>query len=456
MNCERVKCLIGVHDELDLPTTRALQEHIGNCESCREHWLAEGQFRQLMARRPLPPLPEPARQRVLLAVPQHDWRWLRLRLKLLRWAPRLAATVALVAGSAFVARELATRGAPAVGVDPTPVAQPSPPIGLAEVIDLHPTAVAQGEAKLSRSSGAVRVPAPLRPSDGASVPVPRPAAAATPVSEPIAPTPDTAALGGAGRPPTEQAEPPSNEPPGEHGGGHPLPTARPSDTLVPTAQQSDTPIPTAPPIDTPVSTATKTFTPTWSLVLEAWPDLAGGDAACPGCDLALDDRDQAAASRRPIGPALVEVHTLAGGARMPVFEGYLLPEADGAARARVTTSLPPPYEVTFLGALDGFSLCPADTPLKSVDADAWAPGEARAVPFYVWAGCQPPTPTPAATATSVPLPTPTSATSLTLATIPPASLTLALTPIPSPVPTSGTVIRPSIPRPGPADPGAGR
>ena len=41
MNCERVQYLIGVHDELDPPTVRALREHVSTCPDCLDSWLAE-------------------------------------------------------------------------------------------------------------------------------------------------------------------------------------------------------------------------------------------------------------------------------------------------------------------------------------------------------------------------------------------------------------------------------
>lgn len=123
MKCDRAQVLIGVFDELDAPTRRALHEHVTGCRACTAAWVAEDAFRAVVAA--LPPPPETASDRLaaLLAVPRTvDPRWWRWRWLAERVAPLLVAGAVIVGGAGWLVRSRSTDAPPPTVVAPGGVA----------------------------------------------------------------------------------------------------------------------------------------------------------------------------------------------------------------------------------------------------------------------------------------------------------------------------------------------
>ncbi|MFQ5459363.1 MAG: zf-HC2 domain-containing protein, partial [Anaerolineae bacterium] len=68
MNCDRVRRLLGVFDEMDRATREAVQQHMAGCGECAMAWADELEFRRLMASR-RHPAASPKARTALLAIP---------------------------------------------------------------------------------------------------------------------------------------------------------------------------------------------------------------------------------------------------------------------------------------------------------------------------------------------------------------------------------------------------
>ncbi len=433
MNCERVQCLIGVHEELDAPTLRLLKDHISTCDECREAWLAEVEFRRLMAARPEAPAVSGPRLAAWLAIPAQSYKLLAAKMLIGKLGVPLLIAGVFATGAVYVAVSGPPGGqwtrdepqvvksgeevGPAAGVrasgerqsvsaredsqgilgGPTSLAaaQGSATRAATEELSDGSTGAGPGSERLRQPELAATQLARLAP----TVSAPGRPASAAPTADALTPPDSAAATQTYVEPPT--SVPPTSVPPTEKS----VPDStnvpsQPAPSLAPaTASREATEVPATAEVG-PTSVAASTATPsaavTRTLVIEAWADLVGGsDPTCPGCDGEVDDRDAAAAADTPLGGVLVEVQSLADGERVPLFEGYLGHEGDGVHRSRVETTLPGPYEITLLGALDGYKLCPFDRPQKVIELTESA-GDTTVVTFHLWIGCVPPTLTPAA------------------------------------------------------------
>jgi hypothetical protein len=373
MKCDRARLLIGVHDELDQPALRALQAHLRVCPGCRTDWLDEEAFRRQVAGRPPAPAPSPGHEVRLLAIPTRNLGYVRWRLALGRLGPAAIAVLILAIGLLWLAQ---VRQEP-----PGAAERPLPP----EVIVAAATPIArQGAVTRQRApllEAAVPPAAAPAPAVGlAAAPAPQVSLIAAAVAAPLSPGAFQAPDPRADAAPAPAAAPPSSGPAG--GPAIPPPTS----------------VAATPTVAPPSPTAA---TPTWSILVEVYPDVAGGEVRCPGCDRRYEEADRRQWAQRAPGAVLLEVLALGEGYQ-PLFEEWVGPEADGVVRRRLQLAVPPPYQVAFVDAQDeAYELCPRDQAVKVVTPADLVAGEA-VLAFWLWAPECRPAPEPTATPGTAP------------------------------------------------------
>lgn len=344
MNCERARLLMGVIDEIDEPTRRALRAHVNGCAHCFDEWLAEREFRYLLARRP--PAPPPSRQQMerLLAVPRHDLTALRVRLMVGRAAPLLAGVLVL-GGALLLATHLTGRAR-----------QPEPSQDSAQVLAIAP---------YGPSNGSPTVVARIRPP---SASFPQPPRTTPPLRIAAAPASGTPATDAPVRPaplppPSATALPAPTWTMATHlGSAVTLPPPRPAAaTSLPSPSEPSAPPnvpPTPPPTMAPSPTPPNAPVGPWTLDVRVSGEAPGDP---------------------PAGTVLIQIDAVASGERewAPLYEVVVAFDADGVAVAHYRSSAAPPFAVSVIGLdrVPGFAPCPGQTSVRDVttasfDADS--------------------------------------------------------------------------------------
>jgi hypothetical protein len=333
VNCDHVRVYLGVADELDEPTRRAVETHVRDCSGCARAWSDELEFRRLMSTR-RPPEVAPDRRFALLAVPPPGYAALRMRL-LARWmAPAIAAATLAFGGSWWALHRQPPRVAPSA--EPLAAALPTAVLRQAPVRLLS----AETEAGVTPPDRLARADdsgsAPLAPAS------PRQAAPASP-SGPVEPPPlepSQPVLAAAEALPDGASDPgdESGQPGPSSGGDEPLPEATPADEPPPTAEPTEPPQPVM-------------------LRVIAVTDLAGGDGPCSGCDgITAEDAD--AARDHPLGKVVVAIASVgADGRAGPATQLTLAAEDHGTAFLDIPLDRAGSYTVTLVSAEGGFTLC---------------------------------------------------------------------------------------------------
>lgn len=403
MRCDQARVLIGVRDELDAPTRRALQAHVESCRACAEVWLEEAEFMRLMATRSSPP-PSPRLEAQLLAVPARDLALARLRAQAARIGPPTLLVLGLALGAFWTVQHFTgpedgggansrtvalAPDAPgtAQGSQPGPASRAPAPQAAAgpAVIARQRTVDLSGAVDLGSAAGQARL------------------AAAAPETAPGSRLGDRPAAGSI----TGRRGVPGSLPPPFAAGSvfEPSPTALLA-TAAPGRASAGVP-PPADPTAVPRSPDPSTAPPasptaaTWQLDLKVLLDD-------PGADLTGTE-------------VVVQIETQVDGTWATLYEEPLV-FAGSLAEDAPRLNHPPPYEVELFAALPGYALCPGESRTRTVDAGILADrrGEIR---FHL---CAQPTPVPEATGSATAGP-PAPATSTEPPPAPPATAT------PSPV-----------------------
>jgi hypothetical protein len=122
------------------------------------------------------------------------------------------------------------------------------------------------------------------------------------------------------------------------------------------------------------------------IVVVGYPDLVGTgpQPGCAGCDRAFGNGDSVAASAAPL-PLLDFV--LRDDSGTVVDRRMTSALADGRRPASFPVAGPGSFSVELVAVPDGWSICPNDTPSKSITAaDFDADGRVQ-LDFYFWRGC---------------------------------------------------------------------
>jgi len=347
MRCDRARVLIGIHDEIDAPSRRALKAHVNACPACAGAWLEEARFRQLMAGRTAP-LPSHGLESRLLAVPARDWRRFKLRARISRWGPPLLATLALVIGGTRLLEW------PNLGLGPG---------SKGESASLHGDPGGSRDVRRGPADHSRALPTPWARRRIASPPA-RATASPPPGAKLAQAGPGTASGGQAAR----ATWPPRGSPPGARGAGAVSPEslgdpvtaspiappetapagrdpndARPSRT--PSAPVAPTTIPTA---AQPTSPPAPTETP------EGWRITLRVEVSDPAADLTGET-------------VVIHVERGAGEGFVTLYEERLT--FSGRVVVDTPTFLaPPPYFVELFSALPAYPLCPGSARTRTVAA----------------------------------------------------------------------------------------